>query len=212
MISKVYNHALDILKSKPIKLWGLSLLAILLSALAQIFAVLPIISIPISVTIYAGMLLVFLDGYKGKEVDSNQLFAGFKSFSHIAGGMLWMMLWILIWALIPIVGFVFAIIKSYEYRFTPYILFTQPKVSVFDALKLSMKQTEGYKGTMFGADMIIVGIVLAVELVLYILGLIPYIGAVLGLLIALPFFIVLPLFQGLVHAGMYIEITENKKD
>ncbi len=210
MISKVYNHALDILKSKPFKLWGLSLLAILLAALVEIFAVLPIISIPVSVTISAGMLLVYLDGYKGKDVDSKQLFAGFKSFARIAGGMLWMMLWILIWALIPIVGIVFAIIKSYEYRFTPYILFTQPEVSVFDALKLSMKQTEGYKGTMFGADMIIVGIVLAVELVIYLLGFIPFVGPVLVLLIALPFFMVLPLFQGLVHAGLYIEITENK--
>ena len=52
MISKVYNHALDILKSKPFKLWGLSLLAILLTALVEIFAVLPIISIPVSVTIF----------------------------------------------------------------------------------------------------------------------------------------------------------------
>ena len=41
----------------------------------------------------------------------------------------------------------------------------KPEVSVFDALKLSMKQTEGYKGTMFGADMIIAGIVVAVYLV-----------------------------------------------
>jgi len=214
MVKLVFNNAFEILKKKPIKLWGLSLLAALLTLLASIFGVLPIISVPIALTISAGMLLVYLDGYNGKEVDSKQIFAGFQSFKRIAGGMLWMNLWILIWALIPVVGIVFAVIKAYSYRFTPYILFTQPEVSVFDALKLSMKQTEGYKGRMFGADMIIIGSIIGAFIILALLGAIPYIGVlfkVIYFIVYIVTVIFVPLLSGLVQAGMYQEITDEQK-
>ena len=76
-------------------------------------------------------------------------------FFRILGGMAWMQLWIFLWSLIPIVGIVFGIIRMYEYRFVPYILMTRDDVKPADAIKISKQETMGYKGKMFGADILL---------------------------------------------------------
>ena len=114
--------ALQVLVQKPIRLWGLSLLCQLLVTLATGLSVIPIIFLPIIFVLNAGMAAVYLTGYRGGEVNSDALFAGFKRFFKVAGGMGWMALWIFIWGMIPVAGIVFAVIKSYSYRFVPYIM------------------------------------------------------------------------------------------
>ena len=212
MISYIYKNCFAVLKKKPVRLWGLSMLVSLLTVIAVLATwTLPILFVPIVLTLNAGMALVYLDGYRGKEVNSEQIFAGFKKFAHVAGGMAWMSLWIFIWALIPLAGIVFAVIKAYSYRFTPYILMTQPEVSATEALRLSMKKTNGYKGTMFGADMIIFGICVGVQIVLLILAFIPLIGilfAVISFLFTVFVSIAVPLLSGLINAAFYDEISK----
>ena len=201
MVSYIYRKCFSVLGNKPIRLWGLSLLASFLSGLAVTFGVLPIISVPITLAISAGMALVYLEGYRGKEVDSTQIFMGFKNFGRVAGGMAWWALWTLIWSCIPVYG----IIKSYSYRFTPYILMTDPEISANGALKKSMQETYGLKGKMFLADLLLgvaVGILGAIAGLFY---LIPYIGIVLGAILMILVFIVLPLFNGLLNAAFYEE-------
>ena len=203
------EKAFVVLKQKPLRLWGISLLCQLLTGLAAIFGVLPIISVPIAFVLSAGMTAVFLTGYRGNEVNSDALFAGFKRFFPVAGGMGWMGLWILIWGLIPIAGPVFAIIKSYSYRFVPYLMIQDEHISATEALRLSMKKTEGFKGRMFLADLIVWAACAVVLLVLGALSLIPRVGIVFTILAALVIIFLalsLPLLMGLINAACYEEI------
>ena len=74
-----YREALAVLASKPIRLWGLSLLygliAVLISSLG---AAVPLISLPIVMLLQLGFTGVLLDGFHGKEVRSEQLFQAFR--------------------------------------------------------------------------------------------------------------------------------------
>ncbi len=210
MIRTVYGKACGILMKKPLRLWGVSLLYTLLTVLVSTLGMIPLITIPIALVLEAGMTMVFLAGYLGKEPEVTQLFMGFKSnFLHVCGGMAWMTLWIFIWGLIPIVGFFFAISKTYAYRFTPYILITCPEISATDALKVSMKETYGHKNAMFGADILIGVAVFVVVLVLVLLSLLPIIGFVFGFVLFIVVILLiafLPLFCGLIKAAFYAEI------
>lgn len=207
MITQAYKTALSVLAKKPFVLWGLSLMSGLLCILAVLFGfLLPIVYIPIILTLSAGMSIIYLDGLRGKQVNSDQLFSGFKNFWHVAGGMAWMMLWVLIWSLIPIAGIIIGIIKAYSYRFTPYILMTRPEVSATEALRVSMRETRGKKGVMFGADIIIVlGFFVAV-MIFALLAQIPVLGVLFGLILAVVYIVFIafgPLFLGLVEAYFY---------
>lgn len=213
MFIQKYKQALAVILKKPIMLWGLSLLSAILGVIASIVTS-PIIILSFCATtlLDLGMIKVYLDGLKGKEVNSNQLFAAFnKNAVRSVGGMAWMTLWIIIWGLIPIVGPIFAIIKSYSYAFVPYILVTKPEVSATEALKLSMQMTKGKKGQMFLADFCIGIIIGVVSLVLGLLSLIPFIG-ILFTLILIIFAILVALFigifQGLYKAAFYDDSVE----
>ena len=157
------------------------------------------------------MAMIYLNSYRtGLKPKSTYLFAAFKKdrFWRVVGGLAWMELWIFLWALIPIVGIVFAVIRAYEYRFTPYILMTRDDVKATDAIKLSKQETMGYKGKMFWADMLIVLLYLAAALVLLILSLIPFIGVlfrVVNTLLSIAFSLFAPLFLGIVQAAFYVE-------
>lgn len=211
MVSYIYKRAFNALKTIPVKLWGLSLLSGFLTILILIFGVLPIITIPVTVTLTAGMAMVYLDGYKGKEVYSDQLFAGFKNFKHVAGGMCWQQLWLLLWLLIPVAGIVMLVIKSLEYDFTPYILLEEKQVNATEALRKSKEYTKGYKGQMFvGIVLPILGYVV-LNLILSLLANIPFVGilfALVSFIISLAFTLFAPLFIGLVRAGFY-EYAKN---
>lgn len=201
-----YRNALAILSKKPIKLWGLTLLTQLLAMLAGIFGILPIVYLPVSFALGVGLCGLYLKGYRGEEVETNDIFVGFKKFLHVVGGVGWMALWILIWGLIPVVGFVFAIIKAYEYRFTPYILLRMPETSATDALKKSQEMTKGLKAKMFWSEVFVILGFYVVCLVLMLFARIPYIGVLFGIILFL-FYIVFialaPIFLGLIGAGFY---------
>ena len=207
-ISGIFNRAMGILSTRPLLLWGLSLMYALLRMLSTSFGVLPIIYLPIQFALLVGMKAIYLDGIHGKEVTSDQLFAGFKNFFRSAGGIAWMALWILIWSLVPIAGFVLAIIKSYSYCFVPYIMVEDPEISATAALRRSKELTYGMKGKMFLADLLIAGILFGMYLVLILLSLIPFIGVLFMIVAALLTILVvalLPLFKGLVEAAFYDE-------
>ena len=88
IISNIYKRAFNVLSKMPFKLWGLSLLSSLLTILVLVFGVLPIVIVPVIAVLSAGMAAVYLDGFNGKEVYSDQLFKGFKDFWRTAGGHL----------------------------------------------------------------------------------------------------------------------------
>ena len=210
MVRYVLKNSLAVLAKKPVMLWGVSLMCAIIAGLVSAAgSAIPLISIPIVLTLEAGMSALYLDGYNGREISSKQLFKGFtkECMPSVTGGMCWYYLWKLIWAFVPIAG----IVKLYSYRFTPYILINQPEVGALDALKLSMNQTKGYKLMMFLTDLLITAAITVAMVVLSLLSAIPFVGilfAIITFLFTLALVLFLPLFIGLINAAFYQE-TKN---
>lgn len=215
MIKTIFTRAFHVLMKKPLKLWGISLLSVVLSGVltALCGVAIPVLGLAVSVLMSTAMTMIYLSGYRGEDVQVVQLFSCFKDWQtakRVILGMAWMYLWIFLWSLIPVVGFVFAIIRSYQYRLTPYILVTEPEVSITDAIKESAKRTEGYKLKMWLAEVLTYVAIFVAALILGLLTAIPYVGILFGI-VTFVFSIAVaalsPLFLGLVQAAFYEEIT-----
>ena len=213
---------LKTLMKKPVQLWGLSLLGVILQSLSNVLcAVPPILGMGVSSTLSAGMENVFLDAYHQKDINSKQIFSGFssgKSFLRIAGGMLWRTLWLFLWALfalIPIVGWVIApimlVVKGISYSFTPYLLLRKKDISPLDVLKRSMEMTKGYRGKIFLTYLICYAALLVIGLLLFLIGHIPGIGIVLAGIIGVVVAVLCPLFFGVLRAAMFTEVVRLEK-
>ena len=201
-----------ILKRIPVKLWGLSLLNLLLLSLLPVIGInIPFVSIPLTVALEAGMILIYYKTYSTGDVpDAKPMFAAFKdfkTFKHIAGGMCWMYLWIFLWALIPVAGVVLAVYKAIQYSFTPYILLEEPEVGAMDALKKSKEDTKGLKLGIFAGMVLPVIAYIVVITIFASLGLIDgpvgVIFIILTSILTLIFTLFAPLFFGLIRAGFY---------
>jgi uncharacterized membrane protein len=94
---------------------------------------------------------------------------GFRNYWRNIGGMLWMKLFIFLWSLLFIIP---GIIKYYAYYLTPYILAEYPNVPATEALKLSMRMTDGYKGEIFIMSLSFLGWFLLSALTIGILGIV----------------------------------------
>lgn len=210
MFLENYKRAVAVIVKKPIMLWGLSLLLGVVSMIATLVTIsIPVVSIAIGYLFTCGAVRLYMDGLKGKEVNSKQLFFAFnKNCVRTAGAIAWRDLWIVIWALVPIAGPFIAIYKAYSYRFVPYIIVSNSEISAFDALKISMKMTQGKKGAMFLADIVWL---VAVYIAFFILGLfsaIPVIGFLFSLVIfvaSLAVGLFGSIFTGLVKASFFNE-------
>ncbi len=208
-ILEFYRKAFNVLKKKPIRLWGLSLLYLLISSLVfSLGSLVPLITIPIVLVLSLGFTGVLLDGYHGKDVRSEQLFQGFRREEVVrnGAGMCWMELWTLIWGFVPIMN----IIKYYSYCFVPYILLTDKEITATEALRKSMRMTDGYKGKLFGADVLIVVAFMVALLVLGLLGQIPYVGWIFMIalvLLYIAFILFAPIFMGLVRTAFFEDVS-----
>ena len=209
-----YRKAFNVLKEKPIRLWGISLLYVLIAAIISgLGSFVPIISLPIILVLSLGFTGVLLDGYHGKSVRSEQLFQGFRKEEVLrnGAGMCWMELWMLIWGFVPVMN----IIKSYSYCFTPYILLTDKQIGATDALKKSMRLTDGYKAKMFWAELLLSLCISVAIILLVILSRIPYIGWIFIIAIVLLYIAILlflPIFLGLLRTAFFEEISKIKND
>ncbi len=216
MIKEVYARAFSILMKKPIRLWGISLLGGFLGFVAGILFSVPLgLSVAIGMLLQTGMVMVYLHGIRGEEVKAVQLFDCFHDWGvikRVLAGMGWRALWIFLWCLIPIVGWIFAIIKTYSWCLVPYILTQEPDVAPTEAIAVSKQRTDGNKWQIFFAE-VLPGILINVAVfVLSLFAKIPYVG-VLFRIILFVFYIValllLPLFNGLVSAAIYEKLSGN---
>ena len=166
-----YRQAFEILKRKPIRLWGLSLLyALIASLISMLGAAVPLISLPI--------VMVLQLGFTG---------------------------------VLPVMN----VIKFYSYCLVPYILLTDKEISPTEALRKSMRMTDGYKGKMFGADILLMVGIWVVMLVLGLLMQIPYIGFLFGIVFFLVYLAIClfgTIFYGLVHTAIFEKIREVNND
>ncbi len=256
-IGSNYKAATKIFKDKKWTLCGLILLETVFSILAEIFGILPIISLPLCFAISVSAAAICLKGIRGENVDSKNLFDGFKNFKHNAGGMAWMSLWVYIWIIVPaivlinivlssvgdvisaymsygsryyggsamsagsmvmiciavvalLVGIVMMIIKSFTYCFTPYILMDKPEIHAMDAIKESKKLTAGIRGKIFWANVIPILILVAIDIVLAVFAMIPFIGVLFDVILTvvnLVSSVVLSIFLSLVLASFYNKAT-----
>lgn len=217
MVSSIYKKTFSVLMKRPFRLWGISLLAEFLCLVAYAgFIGVPAAAFCAALLLSASMSMIFLNSYRtGLEPKTSYLLAAFSKdrIWRVLGGMAWMYLWIFLWFLIPVVGFVFAAIRAYEYRFVPYILMTRDDVKPTDAIKISKQETMGYKGKMFGADILLGAVYLGAFLVFTLLGKIPYLGVlfrILWVLIAIAYGLLAPLFSGIMQAAFYVEIQNRR--
>ena len=202
---------------RPFKLWGITLLSgVLLMAVHVGFIGIPAVGFCAALLLEASMSMIYLNSYRtGLEPKTSYLLAAFSKdrIWRVLGGMAWMYLWIFLWFLIPVVGFVFAAIRAYEYRFVPYILMTRDDVRPTEAIKVSKAETMGYKGKLFGADLLLEGAYFVVILLLSLLSMIPYVGIVftiLRIVLTVAFGVLAPLFLGILHAAFYVEIQNRR--
>lgn len=217
MISGIYKASFAALKKQPFRLWGIALLGGFLYLAACIgFIAVPAVAFCVDLLLSASLAMIFLNTYRtGLEPKTAYLFSAFRK-DHIwrvLGGMAWSRLWIFLWSLIPIVGIVFGVIRAYEYAFVPYILMTREDVKPTEAIKISKQETMGYKGKMFGADMLLLVIGFGVTLVLALLGLIPFIGGpfrVLRYLASPVLSTMITTFSFLLDAAFYVEIQNRR--
>lgn len=214
MLKTIFKRALAVIMKKPLALWGISLLCTALTGITgALCGAVPVLAIAINMLLTTSMTMVYLHGYRGEGVKTVNLFdcfADWATIKRVLCGMSWMALWVFLWALIPIVGPIFAIIRTYEYRLVPYILVTEPEVSPTEAIKVSKKRTNGYKGKMFLAELLTGLVIFFGLLILGLLTAIPYIGILFGIVtfvVTIAVVALTPLFLGLVQAAFYEEIS-----
>jgi len=177
------QSAKDKLKGK----WGTGVLISLIyflitgvfSGLGNIKDVGPIFSLAsifINAPLTIGLAITYLVCVKTDNLVFENLFSGFKIYPKSLGMYLWMILWVVLWALLFIVP---GIIKAISYSQSFFIIAENPNVKVRDAMKISMKMTDGYKGDIFVMALSFLGWALLAIVTLFIgfLWLGPYISA-----------------------------------
>ena len=212
-VREVYARVLALLREKPLRLWGASLLYLLLTALACGLSMLPIISIPLVFALSVGMESIYLEALCGAAPEPRHLFKAFtkSGFIRFVCGMGWAALWLLIWSLIPIAGPFIAVAKSYSYRFVPYIMLSDPEVDAFRALERSKEMSRGFRGRMFLSELFLALALLLITAVLVLLSALHIIGFVFALalvLLALASAALLPMILGLMRATWYSQIEK----
>lgn len=213
MIFTLYKRAWSVMKCCYWQLLGLTWLGVFLVSVATLLGG-PVLGIGIaaSILLNEALLMIYLNCYRGEPVECIQLFRYFsdwKTIKRILSGMGWQILWLVLWLLIPVAGLVFFVIRGYEYRLTPYILATEPDVAPTQAIQISKERTSGYKGKMFGAEILLT---CGFAVVGFILGLIgglfdsEVISLIVMILLCLVEGFVLPVFLNLLHSAFYEEI------
>ena len=204
-----YGKALAAFKRKPMLIWGLTMLAALLTLVVSTTgSMVPIIALPIIVLFELALAGINIRFYRGEKVSAEQLFHPFRKdeIGRNLKGMGWYELWMLIWSFVPVMN----VIKGYSYCFTPYILSTDKEIAPTEALRKSMRMTDGYKGKLFLADLLICVALLVTYIVFALLGLIPYVGWLFRIIIfflniAVSLF--LATYMGLLRAAYFDEIS-----
>jgi len=114
-----------------------------------------IVSVLLMIVLMVNICGTFVKVYYCQPVSGTEPFSALKqNFGRKFGGMIWMSLWIYLWSLLFIIP---GIIKAFAYSMTPYILATSPNVTATDALKLSMRMTDGHKGKIFVMGLSFIG-------------------------------------------------------
>ncbi len=216
MIRQMLKKSFAAFGRRPFYMIGIRLLTPLLAALALFgFFFLPVAAVCVIWLLEAGLYILFLNAYSEEHVELSQLFQAFRNWKtakRILCGLGWQALHIFLWMLIPVVGWIFAIIKVYSYRLTLYILVTEPEIEAKQAIYVSENRTFGYRGIMFGVDVLAFT---CPAVVVFLFGLLVNIHPLFSILVsvlALFFVLVVPPLYLLVHAGFATELSAPREE
>lgn len=186
---KVYKDAFFSYRDRAVRMLGITWFAGLISFLATVLlSGMLLLGLAVDFVVTSSLAVIYLREYNKEKTSVENVFAPFSDkerLRRVVLGMAWMELWLFIWALIPIVGIVFAIIKGYKYRYTPYILMNEPDVPIMEAIKESERRTAGLRLDMFIADLAAYSVLTVACIILGLLGMIPYVGVVFVILLVL---------------------------
>ena len=101
-----------------------------------------------------GMAQTALKVVRGKNIEFNDLFTGFKSFSRAFLLALLKEIFIMLWSLLFIIP---GIIKTYSYSMAYYILIDNPQMSANEAIKKSNELMNGNKWRLFCLELSFIG-------------------------------------------------------
>jgi uncharacterized membrane protein len=88
-----------------------------------------------------GFLAYWLAIWRGEAVGFEKLFSGFSRYVQSLVAMLWMYLWTFLWTLLFVIP---GIIKALQYFATPYLVADYPDLNPREALKVSIRITQGH--------------------------------------------------------------------
>lgn len=109
-----------------------------------------VLSLIIAGPMVLGAAIFSLNMARGKDVQLEQIFDGFKLFSKALVTHLLMILYIILWALLLIIP---GIIAGLSYSMSFYILADDPSLRPQEVLEQSKKMMYGYKWKLFGLCM-----------------------------------------------------------
>lgn len=128
-----------------LELFGINLLA---SAIAAVVAAIAQASALIGG--YDAALRLLQD----RNAPLKPVFANFRrNWLRFVGVIAWSMLWQFLWSLLFLVP---GIVKYYSYRLAPFLVLRYPDMTVRQALRKSIEITGGYRGRLFGLDLLLV--------------------------------------------------------
>lgn len=142
-VSPMFNFATN-RGLTPFSLIGMGMI----STITIVFAIL---LITVGYALEVGRSRFFLRGFEG-DADISEMFSVFNSREYVSiiKTQFLRSLYIFLWTLLFVIP---GIIKSYEYRFVPYILAEEPNISSKEAMELSKSITDGHKLNIWGLDL-----------------------------------------------------------
>ena len=145
---------------KMVALWlGLRALLSLFSEIGGggmnlFYVFLVVLTLMLSLTLDAGFVLYCMTVRRGERFEYANLFDGFAFAGKIILLELVKTIFIALWSMLFVIP---GIIAFYRYRFALYNLLENPNLRVMEALDMSKRQTNGFKGQVFALDMSYLG-------------------------------------------------------
>lgn len=108
----------------------------------------------LSAVLGGGFVLYCMAVRRNERAEYLTLFDGFSFAGKLIGLSLLTSLFIALWSMLFVVP---GIVAAYRYRFALYNLYDNPDIGVMQALDMSKRQTNGYKGQLFSLDLSYIG-------------------------------------------------------
>ena len=172
-ISEIKQNAKAAMKGK----WGLSIAVLIVYSLISSALSATVIGSLALGLLTVGLAAFFLDALRSEKASFESFFKGFTE--YLGTKLLSMILVSIYTALWAILLYIPAIVKSYAYAMTPYILLDKPELSANEAITDSRMMMRGHKWELFLLDLSFIGWILLSLLTLGILFIyvIPYMQA-----------------------------------